>query len=112
MELPPDLSFPPTGLPAAPDRKSLFSGKWFRIVTIILLALILILVAVILYVGVIGPVINSALATPTPTVTPISTVDLPPQWTQTLTPTMTTAPPSPATNTATPIFTPTETIIS
>ena len=97
-----------------PGRKPLFSGKWFKIITIALVALILILAAVILYIGVLGPALNTILATPTPTVAPVSTVDLPmpPQWTQTPTPTGTPVPPPTETLVPTPDFTPTETTIS
>ncbi|MBN2085636.1 MAG: hypothetical protein JW748_10485 [Anaerolineales bacterium] len=99
---------------SASGRKPLFSGKWFRIITIALVAIILILAAVILYYGVLGPALNSILATPTPTVAPVSTVDLPmpPQWTQTLTPTETPVPTPTETPFPTPDFTPTETTIS
>jgi hypothetical protein len=110
-EISPEPPASQTELVAAPVRKSLFSGKWFRIITIILLAVIGILIAVILYVGVIGPVISGVLATPTSTVAPVSTVELPPQWTQTLTPTATISPPVTAAPTATPALTPTETTI-
>ncbi len=94
-------------------RKPLFSGKWFKIITIALVALILILAAVILYIGVLGPALNTLFASPTPTVAPVSTVDLPmpPQWTQTLTPTETPVPPPTETPIPTPDLTPTETTI-
>ncbi len=106
-EIPPDRVPPP-------ERKPFFSGKWFKIITIALVALIVILVAVIIFAGVIGPAITSILATPTPTTAPVSTVDLPlpPQWTQTPTPTMTTAPPATETPAFSPDSTPSETIIS
>jgi hypothetical protein len=97
-----------------PERKSPFSGKWFRIITIALVALIMVLAAVIIYFGVLGPALNTIFASPTPTVAPISTVDLPlpPQWTQTLTPTQSPVPPATKTPTLTPDFTPFETTIS
>jgi hypothetical protein len=106
-EIPPDRVPPP-------ERKPLFSGKWFKIITIALVALIVILVAVIVYVGVLGPALSSMLATPTPTTAPVSTVDLPlpPQWTQTLTPTATTAPPATETPALSPDSTLSETTIS
>ena len=96
-----------------PERKPLFSGKWFKIITIALVALIVILVVVIVYVGVLGPALTTMLATPTPTTAPVSTVDLPlpPQWTQTLTPTVTTAPPATETPAIIPVSTPSETTI-
>ncbi|MGB7538972.1 MAG: hypothetical protein WBM17_10560 [Anaerolineales bacterium] len=97
-----------------PGKKSPFSGKWFRIITIALVALIVFLAAVILYFGVLGPALDTILATQTPTVAPVSTVDLPlpPQWTQTLTPTQPPIPPVTETPTLTPDFTPSETTIS
>jgi hypothetical protein len=97
-----------------PGKKPLFAGKWFRILTIALVALVLIIAAVILYYGVLGPALNTLLATPTPTRAPVSTVDLPlpPQWTQTLTPTETPVPPPTATPFLAPDFTPSETTIS
>jgi hypothetical protein len=99
---------------SSPGKKSPFSGKWFRILTIALVALILIIAAVILYYGVLGPALNTILATPTPSRAPVSTVDLPlpPQWTQTLTPTESPVPPPTATPFLTPDFTPSETTIS
>ncbi len=104
---------PPDRMPS-PAKKPLFSGKWFKIITIALLALIVILIALIVYLGVIGPALTTMLATPTPTTAPVRTVDLPLplQWTQTLTPTETQVPPATETPAIIPDFTPSETTIS
>ncbi|MBN1439548.1 MAG: hypothetical protein JW929_09075 [Anaerolineales bacterium] len=79
--------------PAA-EKKKPFSGDLFRIITIVLIALIVIIAAVILYFGVISPLINSWLATPTPTQQPllIPTFTFPPEWTKEFTPTPTLVP--------------------
>jgi hypothetical protein len=92
-----------------PDRpKSPLSGKGFRITTIVLIVLMLIIAAVILYVGVIAPAINLLSVTPVLTNTPV-TVEFPQQWTQTLTPTQTPVPPP--TDTPEPPVLPSETTI-
>jgi hypothetical protein len=90
-----------------PERRPLFSGKWFRIVTIVLAVIIVFLLGVILYINVIGPAINSRSVTSTPTPVPVVFPTYPPEWTKTLTPTETFTPPPSLTPTQTPTEMPT-----
>jgi hypothetical protein len=119
----PEISIPPA--PAPPmvirpqtepvpvrEKKPLFSGKWFRIIIVFLVVLIVALVGVILYTGVIGPAINALSNTPIPTTEPVNIPTYPPEWTQTPTPTETHLPPPTRTPTSAPSITPTETTIS
>ncbi|MFN2297739.1 MAG: tetratricopeptide repeat protein [Anaerolineales bacterium] len=99
--------------PAAP-RKRLLSERWTRVLSIGAAILILILLAVILYIGVIGPVISSISTHQTPTPDVVVFPTYPPEWTPTPTRTVTPIPPSPtATETEIPTqtFTPSETTI-
>jgi tetratricopeptide (TPR) repeat protein len=100
-------------VPAAP-RKRLLSERWTRVLSIGAAILILILLAVILYIGVIGPVISSISTHQTPTPDRVVFPTYPPEWTLTPTRTVTPIPPSPtATETEIPTqtFTPSETTI-
>ena len=87
----PEPSPEPANLPASPvpppEKKSLFSGKLFRIVTIILVILILFIAGIILYIGIISPLIQSWMVTPTPTLEPVVFPTFPPEWTKVFTPT-------------------------
>lgn len=99
--------------PAAP-RTRLLSDRWTRVLSIGAAILILILLAVILYIGVIGPVISSISTQQTPTPEVVVFPTYPPEWTPTPTRTATPIPPSPtATDTVIPTqtFTPSETTI-
>ncbi len=112
-QIAPEPDNPLAALVPSPKKKSLFSGKSFRIITIVLVALILVIAAVIFYIGVIGPAINSLSITPTPTLAPVVLPTyLPPKFTQTLTPTETPTPPPTFTPTLTPTLVPSETTIS
>jgi hypothetical protein len=82
---------PSAGVPP-PEKSPSKAAKWMRLITIFLVVLVLGIVAVILYFNVLLPVVNSLNTTPTPTTTPISTLEFPTQWTQTLTPTVTITP--------------------
>jgi hypothetical protein len=105
---PPEPGITPEKL--APRQKApLFSGKWFRVAVVGLVVLILILLAIIVYQGVIGPVIGKLSSSPTPTTAPVIQWTLPPEWTQTLTPTDTPTPPPTKTPTASDTLVPTET---
>jgi hypothetical protein len=87
-------------------RKSVFSGRWFWIITIVLTILILGIVATILYFGVIAPALSHLSITVTPTPSVVIVPTLPPAWTITLTPTKTLTP----IFTSTPTVTPTPTV--
>jgi hypothetical protein len=99
--------------PATP-RKRLLSEQWNRVLSIGAAILILILLAVILYIGVIGPVISSISTHQTPTADIVVFPTYPPEWTLTPTRTVTPIPPSPTatkTDIPTQTFTPSETTI-
>ncbi len=87
--------------PSETGRKSNSSGRWFRIVSIILIIVILGVIGTILYVGLVGPAISHLSITATPTTQAIVMPTLPPAWTSTLTPTETLKP----TPTSTPTIT-------
>jgi hypothetical protein len=102
---------PPEPIPSK-EQGSTSPGKWFRIITIILVVVVMILAATIFYIGVLGPAIHSLSITPTPTALPVKTVEFPTQWTQTLTPTETPTPLPSETPALAPSNTPTEITIS
>jgi hypothetical protein len=104
-QFPPSI---PLDAAALQTKKSPFSGKWFLIVTIVLIVIILGIVGILLYVGVIGPAISHLSITPTPTAQAVIVPSLPPAWTNTLTPTETPTPEFTATPTVTPTPPPTE----
>jgi hypothetical protein len=99
---------------AAP-RLSMPSVRWSAVATAGSVIVILVLLAVILYLGVIGPLIQSFSAvSPTATPEPVVFPTYPPEWTQTPTRTKTPIPPTPTpteTESPTPELTPSETII-
>jgi hypothetical protein len=100
IQFPPEV---PLDAAALRGKKSIFSGKWFLIITIILIILGLGIVGTLLYVGVIGPAISHLSITSTPTQQAVIMPTLPPAWTETLTPTSTPT----AVFTSTPTITPT-----
>jgi hypothetical protein len=95
-----------SSLPVIPEaspslgRKFPFSGKWFWILSVILMVVIVGILAIILYASVIGPAISHLSITATPTQPAVIVFTLPPEWTRTFTPTIT----------LTTVFTPTPTI--
>ncbi len=108
----PSKSATPAEMTSTARKNPLFSGKWFRIVTIGLVALILIILAAILYISVIGPIIQSLTTPPTPTTAPVAIPTYPPEWTQTPTWTATPIPPTQTpTDTPSPTLSPSETTI-
>ena len=99
----------PLDAAALHGKKSLLSGKWFVIITVVLIVLILGIVGTLLYIGVIGPAISHLSITSTPTTQAVVMPSLAPVWTNTLTPTVTPTPVFTSTPTATPTTPPTST---
>jgi hypothetical protein len=102
----PSKTLTPAEITGTPSGGSIFSGKGRRILLIGSAALIAIILVVLLYISVIGPMIRNLGSTPTPTTEPVAFPTYPPEWTRTPTPTETPIPPTP-----TPTFTPTETLV-
>jgi hypothetical protein len=104
--------FPPAApldLTALRGKRSPFAGKWFLIITVVLIVLILGIIGIIMYIGVIGPAISHLSVTATPTPQAVVVPSLPPVWTNTLTPTLTPTPVFTSTPTVTPTPPPTNT---
>jgi hypothetical protein len=101
----------PISARALEGKKPLFSGTWFRIITLVLIGIIVVLVGVILYINIIGPAVNAMNSTATPTTEPVIVPTFPPEWTRTLTPTITETVPASDTPFPSQTFTPIETII-